>query len=202
MKCLNNFKRILFSLLMWLISSSLYSQDFACYYDGYWGNWRPYAGYEFHIGEVGITGSYKGFAIYKRGDHPSKYFFNFDITGYAYPSKKDIKQHYKTNTWWVYNGIVEYYVCDVYPTLKDCMRQFKRLLVESDAQGTQYQEKLSLVKASQISQTGRFNAIGFKKVSKNATIKIAPYKEHPKVYNIYIDDVGYAIDLDNLYWKE
>ena len=42
-----------------------------------------------------------------------------------------------------------------------------------------------------------YTPIGFKKVRKNATIKIAPYKKVPQVYNIYFDGGGYAIDLNN-----
>lgn len=202
MKHINYFKRYISLFSICLLCSSAYSQNFACYYDGYWSRWLPYGYYEFPMKDVKLRGNYDGFIIYKYEDHPSNYFFKFNITGYTKPSKKDIKTHYKTDTWWVYNGIVEYYVCDVYPTLKDCMKQFKRLLLESDTQGSQYQEKLSLVRALQISQTGKFNPIGFKKVSKSATIKIAPYKDHPEVYNIYVDGVGYGIDLDNIYWPE
>ena len=35
-----------------------------------------------------------------------------------------------------------------------------------------------------------------------ATIKIAPYKDHPKVYNIWFEDVAMAIDLGNMYFKQ
>ena len=194
-------KKVAFlAVIMQMYCYPSYSQSFNCYYDGYWGNWKSYN--SSYVWGAKLRGGYDGFVIYENREHPSKYFFKFTITGYTKPSKKEIKAHYKTNTWWEYNGMVEYYVCDVYPTLGDCLKQLKRPLLESDTQGSIYQEKLSLAKATRISQTGRYSMIGYKKIRKSATIKIQPYKKHPKTYNIFVDGVGYGIDLDDLYWEE
>ena len=35
-----------------------------------------------------------------------------------------------------------------------------------------------------------------------STIKIAPYKDHPKIYNIWFEDVGVGIDLGTLYFVQ
>lgn len=35
-----------------------------------------------------------------------------------------------------------------------------------------------------------------------AKIKIAPYKDHPVVYNIWFDNVGFGINLETSYFKK
>lgn len=189
-------RRAFLVVLIFLYCHSSYSQSFSCYYDGYWGSWESYD--KTYLGGVTIRGKSGEFIIYENREHPSKYFFKFTIPGYEAPSRKEVKTHFKANTWFVYNGFVEYYVSDAYPTFGDCLKQLKRPLLESDTQGMQYQEKLSVAKAIQIGKTGDYKKIGLKKVAKNAIIKIAPYVKFPKVYNIWFDDVGYAIDLGQL----
>ena len=123
---------------------------------------------------------------------------SFQINGFVVPSKKDIKKHYKNKIWWEYSGYVEYYICDLYPTVVDVFKEKGRLLREDDLSYSDYDRKLSTLKASKMAKGQSFNPIGFKKVRKNAIIKIAPYKKVPQVYNIYFDGGGYAIDLNNL----
>lgn len=160
-------------------------------YDGYWGNWKD-------MNDCRIRGNYDGFIIYEDNKHPSNFFFSFQINGFVVPSKKDIKKHYKNKIWWEYSGYVEYYICDLYPTVVDVFKEKGRLLREDDLSYSDYDRKLSTLKASKMAKGQSFNPIGFKKVRKNATIKIAPYKKVPQVYNIYFDGGGYAIDLNNL----
>ena len=183
---------IIFALLV--ISNEAYSyfelRD-CIYYNGYWGNWKD-------LNNCRIKGDYDGFIIYEDNKHPSDYFFNFHINGYVAPSKKEIKQHYKTKTWWVYSGYVEYYVCDLFPTAGDSFKENGRLLRDWDLKILDYDKKLSALKASKMMKGESYTPIGFKKVRKYASIKIAPYKKVPQVYNIYFDGVGYAIDLNNL----
>lgn len=197
---LDRIQKVFLTVLIFLSCNSLYSQKYSCYYDGFWGDWDSYSGP--YTWGVQFHGGYGGFVVFEKHKHPSEYFFVFKITGYSKPTKKEIKEHRKTNTWWVYNGQVEYYICDVYPTFGDCLKHLKRPLLESDTKGSQYEEKLLIVRANQINQTGRFNKIGLKRVVKNATIRIAPYKEHPRVYNIFFEGIGYAIDLEDTYFME
>lgn len=168
-------------------------------YDGYWGDWEScFQWYK-------IYGSYNGFLIYESHKHPSEYFFNFEINNRTAPSKKEVKEHFKSNTWWEYQGTVEYYVCDVYPTIKDCFKQFGRPLLKSDLETTEYSSKLSVLRATRLKQQGNFVPKGLTKRTARATIKIAPYshkKLKPKVYNIWFDDVGFGIDLGRIYFKE
>ena len=194
--------RILFLTTVLFISSSMYSQfiGVSYYYQSVWNGWEG-AGWN----KYDLYGNRHGFRVFEHDKRPADFFFRFWITDYKTPDKKDIKTHYKTNTKWVYSGYVEYYVCDVYPTFEDCLRELKRPLYEEDTQWTSYQEKLTVIKASQIRKNGSFTPIGYKKVTKPATIWIMPYKKYPRVYNIWFDNVGYAIDLgiaDEFYGKQ
>ena len=190
---------ILFSIVLTPISS--YPQfgkipiHYSCYYDGYWGDWDYDGGYK-------IWGGYGGFCIYRTGQHRSNYFFKFKINNYSTPTKKEIKHHLKNKEWWVYNGTVEYYVCDVYPTLKDYFKKDQKLLEEWVVTMTDYKEKLSAIKATKMMKGESFSPMGYKKKISNATIKIEPYKKRPKVYNIYMDGVGYAIDMKNQFFPD
>lgn len=196
--------RLLFVILLFLFSPRiLFAQSwennyvhFSFYYDGYWGKWDLDSGTKIH-------GNYGGFVIYSDFDnHPSKYFFKFTINNYVKPEKKEIKKHLKNNLWWEYQGTVEYYICDLYPTLTDFVKIKYRFLRDFDVNDSEYEKKLSALKASKMLKGQSFTPISFKKVIKQATIKIAPYKKVPRVYNIYTDDCGIALDLRGLYFAE
>ena len=158
------------------------------YNDGYWGEWKNAYGAE-------IRGNYDGFCLYFSGEHPSKYFFKFEIDNYREPSKEEIKWHKKNNKLFEYNGTVEYYATDDYPSFS------------------------SLIKVEQFnSPSGHDVSKGQRPCVKRtikAVIKIQPYKYssnkskvgcHPTCYNIYADGVGIGINLGSLYflsnWKE
>ena len=108
----------------------------------------------------------------------------------------------KNNLWWEYQGTVEYYICDLYPTLTDFVKIKYRFLRDFDVNDSEYEKKLSALKASKMLKGQSFTPISFKKIIKQATIKIAPYKKVPRVYNIYTDDCGIALDLRGLYFAE
>lgn len=192
---------IILVIVAFLSTCCCFSQDmYFCFnYDGYWGDWKScYQWYR-------IYGSYNGFLIYVNDEHPSDYFFSFTIDNRTAPSKKEVKEHFKSKTWWEYQGTVEYYVCDVYPTIKDCFKEFGRPLRKSDLKTTEYSGKLSVLRATRIRQQGSFVAQGVTKRTARATIKIAPYSHKtlkPRVYNIYFDNVGFGIDLGGNYFSE
>lgn len=186
-------KILLIALLLLGVSDVAYSKfhlKHCVYYNNFWGDWKQFE-------DCIIKGDYNGFYLYEDNKHPSEYFFKFEISGYIAPSKKDIKQHYKTKTWWEYSGYVEYYICDLYPTVVDIFKEKGRLLREYDLSFSDYNRRLSTLKASKMAKGESFNPIGFKKVRRNAKIKIAPYKKIPQCYNIYFDGGGYGIDLNN-----
>ena len=184
---------ILFCFTIFGVASS-YSGDlkFAFYYDGYWGDWTDFSSFK-------IYGSYNGFSINYFEDHPSEYFFSFDIDNRTPPTKDEIKKHRKSNSWWEYTGTVEYYVCDVYPTFKDCIKYFKRPLQKRDIESEEYKNKLSMLRASYLSKGKTFVPIGYRKITSKATIKIAPYINKdlpfPRVYNLWFDGIGMGIDM-------
>ena len=139
------------------------------YYDGYWGHWKKNYVYN-------LYGNYSGFIIYDIGDHPSRYEFKFQINNYVPPTKQQIKEHYKKQEWYEYSGTVEYFVVEKAPTIKDLLKQFGRPIYHKDIHD-------------------EYGNYAVKRVA-NATIKIAPYKKRPQVYNLWFDDVGFAISLD------
>lgn len=161
-------------LFVFLLLGEVYSQiKINSYYDGYWEtSWRTTSGCK-------IRGNYSGFIIFAEEDHPSKYFFKFQISNYVTPDASTLKYHRKSETWLQYTGTVEYYVSESFPTILDVLRKnhFPGI-TPTYGEGKQPVAK---------------------RVA-NATIKIAPYKDHPKVYNIWFDGVGVGIDLNNLYF--
>lgn len=147
------------------------------YYDGYWGGWKQQyiQGYSMRTDYYQVYGNYYGFIVFRKGDHPSKYVFKFNIDNTIMPTKKEIKYHYKQKIWYEYSGSVEYFVSESDPTIKGILRQWGFPLYSYDSN----------------SHKGEPIA---KRVAK-AKIKIEPYKDHPRVYNIWFDDVGIALDL-------
>ena len=195
-------RKLLFLALLWIpqIAFSQYI-GVSYYYQGVWSDWQGNHSMNFYH----LYGSKNGFRVYNNGRGPEDFFFRFWITDYKTPNKKDIKSHYKTQTNWVYNGYVEYYICDVYPTFESCLKELHRPLLEIDTRSDSYPGMLAVVRANQIRKTGSYNPIGYKKVTKPATIWILPYKKYPRIYNVFFDNVGYAIDLgiaDEYYGKD
>ena len=145
------------------------------WYDGYWGEWRS------HYKEYKIYGNYSGFIVYKNGDHPSEFIFKFNINMFDFlePPKKIKKQMIELNKWYKYPGTVEYYVTESYPTITAVLRTFGFPYFNSNS-----------------GSTGNPCV----KRTADATIQIAPYKDHPECYNIYFDDVAVAISLNGVHF--
>ncbi len=179
-------KRLFIAIVFVASSSLIKGQIKTCgYYDGYWSEWKNgycesvWGGIDYTLPYEKVNGNYSGFCIHQGGAHPSEYSFKFQISNYIEPTKKVKKEHLKSNQWFEYRGIVEYYVDDECPTakaiIKACYGHYPCL---------------------------RPTQAGAKKRTANATIKIAPYKDHPKVYNIWFEDVGVGIDLGTLYFVQ
>lgn len=139
---------------------------------GYWSKWDMHYTY---LDDYEITGYYRSIVLYKKGQHPSKFFFKFTIdSSQKQPDRKEIKKHYKTNTYYEYKGTAEYYRTDQYPTAESQLSKNNIFVVGPPQPG----EKKPVVK--QVSE---------------AKIIILPYKETPRVYNIFFDGIGFGIDL-------
>ena len=164
-------KKIILSLLLIFIPYCTFAQLSTCaYYDGYWGKWKEQ--YYKYSGDIiyNIVGNYSGFAVYSKYDHPSKYCFKFQISSYSPPSKEMIKYHYKNNIPFEYSGYVEYFVSELNPTIKSALQSVGFAWVKN----------------------GDYDS---SKRTVNATIKILPYKKHPKCYNVFFEDVAIGIDI-------
>jgi len=175
-------KRIL--LLLMISSFSILSVkglSLSVYLDGYWGPWDSWNLYS-------LYGNYGGFCCYWQGrysfesNHPSEWEWRFTINNYNEPTKKERKEHWKKNIWYEYQGTFEYYISDEYQSIKQMFREHGRPCVSP---------------ANHRTEKGQMPCV---KRTVPATIKIAPYKDHPKVYNIWFEDVGFAISLDNSYF--
>ena len=152
------------------------------WHDGYWGEWRRHTS-RIHpsYNKYKLYGNYSGFIVYNNGDHPSEFIFKFQINTFDFiePTKKIKKQMIKLNKWYEYSGEVEYYVTEKYPTITAVLRTY----------GFPY-----------FSNNSGSAGNPCVKRTANATIKIAPYKDHPECYNIYFDDVAVAITLDGVHF--
>lgn len=179
----------LFLFLLYFLTLSSSSKSYAqfggseyamcAYIDGCWSSWDTW-----YTDIISLYGNYHSIAIYSKDRHPSQFYFRFTINNYTQPTEKEIKQHYKNNTWYEYSGTVEYYITDKYQTAKS------QLLASGSSRFWIPPQQPGDVKPT------------VKKTS-TATIKIAPFKKTPRCYNIYFDGVGFAIDLKNItfsYW--
>lgn len=142
---------------------------FSVYYNGYWGNWELY--------DARIYGNYSSIAFYHPLDHPSKWTHKFTIDNYSTPSKKEIKEHWKKKIAYEYQGTFEYYITDYYPSIKKIFESWNYPCVFPSQHNT---------------EKGDMPCV---KRTVPAKIKILPYKDHPRVYNIWFEDVGFAINL-------
>jgi len=176
-----NRKRLLLLIASVFLTITAKAQISTCaYYDGYWGKWKQryvrWPSGQITMNDDEFRGNYSGFIIYDKSDHPSQYFFKFQINNYVPPTKQQIKEHYKKNEWYEYSGTVEYFVVEDLPTIKDILKEIGFPLYHKDIHDG-------------------FGNYAVKRVA-NATIKIAPYKKHPETYNFWFDNVGLAISLD------
>ena len=116
-------------------------------------------------------GSYDEFIIYSSGSHPSTY--NFRVKLYSMKLEKDKnerKRRIKNNESYEYSGLVEYYLdYGNYSKIEKNIILFPQLINSSFPNTTLY--------------------------SSPATIRIAPYKDEPLVYNIFFNNVGVAIQF-------
>lgn len=155
--------------------------DFCAYYNGKWTEWHSRRnGMGLAGWQVSLIRNYNSFggiafnivSFEKIVGTP----FQFHIENYIPPTKKEVKQHLKDNEWYVYKGWVEYYVNDDSPTIKDLLEEYHFPVIYPNKKKAN--NSICVIRKAE------------------ATIKIAPYKEYPKVFNIYFDNVGVGVDVD------
>lgn len=114
-----------------------------------------------------IRGNYDGFIIYRQKDGPWEYRFKFKIDNMSFPNKEQREIDIKANKWYQFSGTVEYYIAFQFTSALEIFRWYK----------------------------GPYFCPPGDKITSRATIKIAPFKDYPKVYTIFYDNVGFGIDL-------
>lgn len=176
-------KKILAFLIFVITANAIKAQIATCsWHDGYWGQWKSHSSsLGARYNDFSLFGNYSGFIIYKKGAHPSEYIFKFQAYSYVTPDKQTIKSHLKNNLWYEYSGTVEYYVTENYPTIAAILKafDFPYFNCNSGSPGNPCVKRTA-----------------------NAIIKIAPYKKRPQCYNIYFDDIGVGIDMENSYFDQ
>lgn len=166
--------RILIIVVFCFTTLNVFSEiNVSAYFDKYWSKWQQSSA------NVKIQGNYDGFIIYDASEGPWEYYFKFTIDNMNFPDKKQRKKDIKANHYYQFTGTVEYYVSNNYPTALSLFRKGKGPFFCSKTLST---------------------GLPAKKITSRATIKIAAFKDLPKTYNIWYDNVCFAIDLGTTYF--
>ena len=163
----------LISVLLCYSSNSFAQINFCAYFDGFWSPWGE-------VTEARVYGSYEGFVVHTVSEGPWNYRFKFTIHDFKVPNKKQRKKDIKANRYYEFSGTVEYYVSDIYPSALSVFRDNKgpNLLPSKNRRGNPA-----------------------KKITSKATIRVAPFKDVPRNYNIWYDGVALGINLNTTYFS-
>lgn len=168
-------KKIIFliSVLMCYSFNSSAQIKFSAYFDGFWSPWGESA-------DARVYGNYEGFVVHTVSEGPWNYRFKFTIHDFKVPNKKQRKKDIKANRYYEFSGTVEYYVSDIYPSAISAFRENKgpHFLPTKNRRGNPA-----------------------KKITSKATIRVAPFKDVPRTYNIWYDGVALGIDLNTTYFS-
>lgn len=148
-------------------SYAQYKESFC--YKGSWSDWK------YWNGNIAGYPNRSGLALRTYGGIT---YFSFKINNYVPPTKKEIKQHLKTNEWFAYSGVVEYCVDEDKPTIEDIARE--HFFVYPDP---------------------RISDRPIETRRAQCTIRIAPYKKQPSCYNIFFEGVGIALDIQGIVFR-
>ena len=124
------------------------------------------------LGNVSSNSTYSAISLKTEGGLE---YFSFWISNYSEPSKDERKYHEKNNVWYEYTGWVEYQVNDSYPTALEFSKASQFVIPNP-----RYDETPTITRKAK------------------CKIKIAPYKKHPEVYNIWFDDIGVGVCISDL----
>lgn len=137
--------------------------------NGYWGDWKDSFNGNFNskISYISFNGVYDNFIIHDSFKHPSNYIMKVVINNFQLDTdKKSKKQRIKNNTWYEYSGTVEYYTELTFQNFGDLASTWPH---------------------------GAWDTSNGKKHVVKAKIKIAPYEDYPRVYNIWFEQWGVGI---------
>ena len=144
------------------------AQDVCFNYKGEWSSWYDCPG------KISKYTDNSGLILRTSGGTE---FFKFQINNFIPPTKKQLKEHRKSNQWFSYYGTVDYYVNDKYPTAEDFCK-VNRFVIPNP----------------------RTDVTPSAKRHTACEIRIAPYKKHPELYLIIFDNVGIEVSIKGLKW--
>lgn len=144
--------------------------------DGFWSNWWPENFEDYGITRNSGTDDYY-WIIYPHNEIPSNYFLKVQINNYLQTIIAQSSEERYT-----FNGYVEYYVSETYPTVKSFFKEAYKRNTLNVFPRPQWVENTVKRKAK-------------------ARITIEKFKKTPLILNCWFDDVGLAIDLTMINWK-
>lgn len=177
-------KKILFALLFTIIgiigAYAEVSLSTAYYLNERWSNWtrRSYGmGYRsansLKCNIILISNrTFFGLEFSQLKSQSSNWCFKFTVNNYKKPTKKVRKENLKSDTWYEYEGWVEFYLDNENPTIKSVLEQYYFPLIEPGIGNNTHL------------------------IHVPALIKIAPYKKAPEHFEIFFDNVGLGITFD------
>lgn len=166
-------KKFFVLIILLGISINMSAISLACSFDGYWSEWIDCGN------GISIKGSYSGFIFYEPSEGPWNWLFKFSVDNFKLPDAKQRKKDAKNGVWYEFSGSVEYYICDDYPTIYNVFKKNKSPKFVAKEQ-----------------KDGRPT----KKITSKATIKIAAFKDRPNTYNIFFDNVGLGISMNETHF--
>lgn len=144
-----------------------------------WGDWNT-------LYDATITGRFSDLMFCQNYTHTSDYYFRVTITNFSIPDKKTKRAHIKQDIWYTYSGYVEY---------APYISKFdgSKMIYEPS---NSPEGKLNALKYFYKAPDDDiiFNINRYRRRVK-ATIKIAPYKNTPEVYNVWFEGFGIGIQL-------
>ena len=104
--------------------------------------------------------------------HPSEFVWRITFDGNPwFPAK--------SKEWREYSGTIEFYISDKVPDAKSA------LLISGGFPVAPWNHN---------TEKGQMPCV---KVTKKAKIKVAPYRKHPKIYNIWFDNMAFGLEIKN-----
>lgn len=174
-------KRIIIYTFISLFCANVFGQgqltfNYSKCINNYWGRWYSSApSVDIHC--YNISGSYSNFIIHHRDLHPSQYMMKVIINNMVIETnKKKKKQRIKSQQWYEYTGIVEYYTYTTFENFSSIIENWP------NGDNNEWQ--------------GAPNTSNGKKHTVNAIIKIAPYKNKPQCYNVFFEGIGLGLSLN------
>lgn len=161
-------KKILIAVIVLLFAIPMMGQGYiqTCrMIGGYWDEWKDNY-------NTSVKGYVDNFVIYESYRHPSDYCLKVVIKDFSMPDKKTRRMHMKNDKWYVYSGYIEYYALPS-SSIGDYVWRFP----EGECYDTKINKKNLYLKRIR------------------ATIKIAPYKDRPRTYNIWFSDYAVGISF-------